>query len=113
MVSSSTGKSEVLVEHCRKLGTPTANERFDAEFEGKINPWAEASVGASEREDRGSDGLQGECTREETNKCVAELDRKARGERVHEFIKYGGEGMLAMMVRLFNLMWKNEYALKR
>ena len=35
--SSSKGKREVLVEHYRKLGTPTANETFDAEFEKEIN----------------------------------------------------------------------------
>ena len=58
MVSSSRGKREVLVEHYRKLRTPTANENSDAEVEKEINSWAEANVGAPEREDRGSDGLQ-------------------------------------------------------
>ena len=53
MVSSSKGKREVRVEHDRKLGAPAANETFDAEFEKEINAWAEANVGASEREDRG------------------------------------------------------------
>ena len=57
-VSSLKGEREVLVEHYRKLGTSTANETFDAEFEKEINAWAEANVRASEREDRGSDGLQ-------------------------------------------------------
>ena len=42
MVSSSKGKREVLVEHYRKLGTPTANETFGAEFEKEINTWTEA-----------------------------------------------------------------------
>ena len=83
MVSSSKGKREVLVEHYRKLGTPTANETFDAEFKRKeINAWAEANVGASEREDRGSDWLQlqRELTREELKKCVATLEnRKVAG----------------------------------
>ena len=32
MVSSSEGKREVLVEHYRKLETPTTNEMFDEEF---------------------------------------------------------------------------------
>ena len=42
MVSISEGEREVLVliEHCRKLGTPTTNETFDAEFEKEINAWA-------------------------------------------------------------------------
>ena len=116
MVSSSKGKREILVEHYRKLGTPTANEKFDADFEGKTNPWSKANVGASEMKDRGSDGLQREYKREEVNKSVAKLNsRKAAGanQRDNEFIKYGGEGMLAMMVILFSLVWKNEYAPKR
>ena len=33
MVRSLKRKRKVLVEHYRKLGTPTANETFDAEFE--------------------------------------------------------------------------------
>ena len=53
MVSSSKGKREVLVEHYRKLGTPTANETFDVEFDKEISARAEANVGVSEREDRG------------------------------------------------------------
>ena len=68
--SSSKGKREVLVEHYRKLGAPTANETSDAEFEKEINAWAEANVDASGREDSGSEGLQREFTREEVNKCV-------------------------------------------
>ena len=53
MVSGSKEKREVLIEHYRKLGTPTASETFDAELEKEINAWAEENVGASEREDRG------------------------------------------------------------
>ena len=45
-VTSSKGKREVLVEHNRKLGAPTANQTFDAEFEKEINAWAGASVDA-------------------------------------------------------------------
>ena len=63
-VSSSRGKREVLVEHYRKLRTPTANETLDAEFEKEINAWAEANLGASEREDRGSDGLKRKSSQE-------------------------------------------------
>ena len=58
MVSSSKGKTDELVAKKRKLGTPIANETFDAKFHKEINAWAEANVGASEREDRGSDELQ-------------------------------------------------------
>ena len=28
-------------------------------------------------------------------------------------MKYGGEGMLTMMVMLYNRIWKNEHALQR
>ena len=54
MVSSSKGKRGVLVEHYCKLGTPTTNETFDAEFEKEIDAWVQANVGASDREDSGS-----------------------------------------------------------
>ena len=32
---------------------------------------------------------------------------------MNELMKYGGEGMLALMVRLYNWIWKNEYAPRR
>ena len=94
MGSSSKRKRGALVEHYCKLGTPTANETFDAEFDKGINAWAEVNVGASEREDRDFGGLQREFTREEVKKCVATLkNRKAAGADniVNEFMKYGGE----------------------
>ena len=56
MVSISQGKGAVLVEHCRKLRTPTANETFDAEFEKEINAREEGNVDASEKKDRRSEG---------------------------------------------------------
>ena len=46
LVSASKGKREVLLEPYRKLGTPTGNETFDADFEKEINAWAEANVAA-------------------------------------------------------------------
>ena len=57
---STKGKREVLVEHYRKLGTPKANAKFDAEFEKKNNAWAEVNVEASKREDSSSKELQRE-----------------------------------------------------
>ena len=107
---------EVLVEHYRKLRTPTANETFGADFEKEINAWAEANVHASGREDSGSGGIQREFTREEVKKCVAKLkNRKAAGADhiVNEFKKHGGEGMLTVMVMLYNWIWKNGYAPRR
>ena len=68
MVFSSKGNSEVLVEHFRKLGSPTANETFDEEFEKEINAWTEANVGALERQHRNSDGLRRDFTRKKVNK---------------------------------------------
>ena len=76
MVSSLKGEREVLVEHYRTLGTPTANETFDAAFKKEINAWAESNVGASERQGRGSNGLQREFTREEGKNCVAKLENR-------------------------------------
>ena len=70
LVSGSTGKKEALAERYRKLGTPTANETFDVEFEKKINAWAEANVGASGREDRLNDGLKRELTGEKKSRRV-------------------------------------------
>ena len=54
-------------------------------------------------------------TREEVKKGVAKLkNRKAGADPiVNELMKYGGEGMLALMVRLYNWIWKNEYAPRR
>ena len=69
-VSCSKGKRKVLVEHYRKLRTPTTNKTFDAEFEKEINAWAEANADESEREDNGSEGLQREFTRETRSKSV-------------------------------------------
>ena len=58
----------------------------------------------------------GEFTREQVNKCAAELkNRNAAGadQIVKKFTKYGGEGMIAMTVMLHNWIWKNEHAPRR
>ena len=39
-------KRELLVEHSRKLGTPTPDGTSDAAFENEINSWAGANVDA-------------------------------------------------------------------
>ena len=57
-----------------------------------------------------------EFTSDEVKECVAKLkNRKAAGadEIVNEFLKYGGEGVITMMVDLYNWIWRNEYTPKR
>ena len=90
MVGSSKGKRGVLVEHYRKLGTPTTNETFDAKFEKEVKTSVDENVDASAREDSGSEGLQREFSREEVMNCVAKLkNRKAGGANqiVNELMK--------------------------
>ena len=56
-----------------------------------------------------------EFTRDEVE-CVVKLkNRKAAGadEIVNEFFKYGGAGMITMMVMMYNWIWENEYTPKR
>ena len=105
----------LLVEHYRKLSTPTPNKMLDAEFEKEVITWTEANAGASEKEKRGSDGVQRVSTKE-VHKYVAKLkNRQAAGtdQIVNELMKYRGEGMLAMMVMLYNLIWKNKHSPKK
>ena len=52
----------------------------------------------------------------EVNKYVAKLkNKKAAGadQIVNEFVKHGGEGMLTMLIMLYNWIWENEYAPRR
>ena len=96
MVGSSRGEREAPVGPYRRLGTPTANEAPDAEFEREINAWAEANVDASEREDSGLECLQREFARE-VLKCAAKpRNRKGAGadQIVIELVNYGGEECL-------------------
>ena len=82
----------------------------------QINAWADANIEASKREDSSSIELQREFTRDEVKGCVAKLkNRKATGTdgKVNEFLKYGQEGMITMMVLLYSWIWKNEYTPKR
>ena len=74
------------------------------------------NVEASKREDSSSIELQREFTRDEVKDCVAKLkNRKAAGADgiVNEFLEYGGEGMITMMVLLYNWIWRNVYTPKR
>ena len=51
-----------------------------------------------------SDGVKKECVAKLKNRKAAEAD-----EIVNEFLKYGGEGMITMMIMLYNWIWENEY----
>ncbi|CAN0047773.1 unnamed protein product [Sphacelaria rigidula] len=54
-------------------------------------------------------------TRDEVKEGVTEFkNRKAAGghEIVQEFLECGREGMVTMMVMLFNWIWENEYTRK-
>ena len=52
MISSATGKRYLSVEHYRTQGIPRMpNKTCDTESNEGIAAWAEASVGASKRED--------------------------------------------------------------
>ena len=44
---------------------------FHAELEKEPNAWVQANVASSEREDRGSDGIQREVAGAEPKTCVA------------------------------------------
>ena len=60
--------------------------------------------------------MQREFTSDEVKECVAKhKNRKAAGadEIVNEFLKYRAEGMITMMVELYNWIRKNEYTPKR
>ena len=58
VVSSLKGKRDLLLEHYRKLGTPTTNESFDEQFGKETNAWAGANVDAPGRQDSDSEELQ-------------------------------------------------------
>ena len=113
------GEGEVLVEHYRKLGTPTADETFDADFEMGINAWAEANLTCTRKGRHWFRRVvQREFTREEVKKCVLILrikDRKTAGadQIVNEFLNFRGQGMRTMMVMLRNWIWKNKHAPRR
>ena len=72
-----------------------------------MKKWTEANVEVSKRKDSGSKELQREFTRDEVEECVAKLkNRKAAGAIANEFLKYRGEGMITMMVMLYNWIWE-------
>ena len=64
----------------------------------------------SKREDSGSNELQRGFS-DEVKDCIAKLEnRKVAGtdEIVNGFLKYGVDGIVTMIVKLYNWIWKNE-----
>ncbi|CAB1119768.1 unnamed protein product [Ectocarpus sp. CCAP 1310/34] len=60
--------------------------------------------------------LEKEFTEDEVEACVNKLKcHKAAGADgiVNEFMKFGGKGMIQLMVLLYNWVWKNEYTPSR
>ena len=60
--------------------------------------------------------MQKEFTGDKVEECATKLKtRKAAGanEKVNGFLKYGGEGMITMMVMMNDWIWENEYTPKR
>ena len=115
MVSSSRGKRAVLAEHYQKLGTPTDNVSFDPVFKREVDEFVDKKVQEG-REELGPESLKRKFSKEEVEKGVAKLKgAKAAGtdEVVNEILKFGGKGMIDMIVTLFNWVWENEYAPSR
>ena len=115
LVSSGKGKREVLAGHYKRLGVPSENEDFDQVFKKEVDAWAQKEEETS-KADVGNVELEKEFTEDEVEACVNKLQcHKAAGADgiVNEFMKFGGKGMIQLMVLLYNWVWKNEYAPSR
>ena len=115
LVSSRKGKREVLAGHYKRLGVPSENEAFDQAFKKEVDTWAQKEEETS-KADVGNVELEKEFTEDEVEACVNKLKcHKAAGADgiVNEFMKFGGKGMIQLMVLLYNWVWKNEYTPSR
>ena len=115
LVSSGKGKREVLAGHYKRLRVPSKNEAFDQVFKKEVDAWAQKGEGTS-KADVGNVELEKESTEDEVEACVNKLQcHKAAGadEKVNDFMKFGGKGMIQLMVLLYNWVWKNEYTPRR
>ncbi|CAB1103133.1 unnamed protein product [Ectocarpus sp. CCAP 1310/34] len=115
LVSSGKGKREVLAGHYKRLGVPSENEAFDQAFKKEVDAWAQKEEETS-KADVGNVELEKEFTEDEVEACVNKLKcHKAAGADgiVNEFMKFGGKGMIQLMVLLYNWVWKNEYTPSR
>ncbi|CAB1098295.1 unnamed protein product [Ectocarpus sp. CCAP 1310/34] len=115
LVRSGKGKREVLAGHYKRLGVPSENEAFDQVFKKEVDAWAQKEEETS-KADVGNVELEKEFTEDEVEACVNKLKcHKAAGADgiVNEFMKFGGKGMIQLMVLLYNWVWKNEYTPSR
>ena len=115
LASSGKRKREILAGHYKKLGVPSENEAFDQMFKDEVDTWAQDEEEASKVE-VGNVVLEKEFTEDEVAACVNKLQyHKAAGADgiVNELMKFGGKGMIQLMVLIYNWVWKNEYAVSR
>ena len=88
---------------------------FDQVFKEEVDAWVQKEEETS-KADVGNVELEKEFTEDEVEACVNKLQcHKAAGAdgKVNEFMKFGGKGMIQLMVLLYNWVWKNEYAPSR
>ncbi|CAB1119083.1 unnamed protein product [Ectocarpus sp. CCAP 1310/34] len=107
LVSSGKGKREVLAGHYKRLGVPSENEAFDRVFK-KVDAWGQKKEEETSKADVGNVELEKEFTEDEVEACVNKLKcHKAAGADgiVNEFMKFGGKGMIQLMVLLFRTKW--------
>ncbi|CAB1101144.1 unnamed protein product [Ectocarpus sp. CCAP 1310/34] len=112
---SGMGKRAGLAGHYKRLGVPSENEACDQVLKKEVDAWAQEEKEAS-KADVGNVELEREFTADEIEARVNKLQcHKAAGADgiVNEFMKFGGKGMIQMMVPLYIWVWKNEHAPRR
>ncbi|CAB1096931.1 unnamed protein product [Ectocarpus sp. CCAP 1310/34] len=115
LVSSGKGNREILAGHYKGLGVPSEDEAFDQVFRKEVDAWAQKEEETS-KADVGNIGLEKVFTEDEVEACVEKLKYHKAAVAdgiVNEFMKFGGKGMIQLMVLLYNWVWKNEYTPSR
>ncbi|CAB1107012.1 unnamed protein product [Ectocarpus sp. CCAP 1310/34] len=115
MSQQKEGKTEVLAGHYKRLGVPSESESFDQVFKKEVDAWAQKAEETS-KADVGNIELGKEFTEDEVGACVNKPKcHKAAGVDgiVNEFMKFGGKGMIQLMVLLYSWVWKIEYTPSR
>ncbi|CAB1121545.1 unnamed protein product [Ectocarpus sp. CCAP 1310/34] len=102
----------MLGHECPSPPRPPENEAFDQVFKKEVDAWAQEEEETS-KADVGNVELEKEFTEDDAEACVNKLQcHKAAGANgiVNELMKFGGKGMIQLMVLLYNWVWKNENA---